>query len=54
MILHTLTLFLLGLTALQAAEDRVLAALRAADDERVRATLVADRAIMMRPQLPRR
>jgi len=44
MILHTLTLFLLGLTALQAAEDPVLAALRAADDERVRATLVAERA----------
>ena len=43
MILHTLTLFLLGLTALQAAEDSVLAALRAADDERVRATLVAER-----------
>jgi hypothetical protein len=44
MILHTLTLFLLGLTALQAAEDPVLAALRAADDQRVAAILAADSA----------
>lgn len=38
------TLLLLGITRLHAGEEPALAALRAADDERVRATLAADRA----------
>lgn len=42
MILRILTLSLLGLSALHGAEESALADVRAADDERVRATLAAD------------
>jgi len=43
MILRLLALLLFGITRLHAGEEPALAALRAADDERVRATLAADR-----------
>lgn len=44
MILRTLAILFLGILRLHAGEEPALAALRAADDERVRATLAADRA----------
>lgn len=44
MVLRTLALLIFGIFRLHAGEEPALAALRAADDERVRATLAADRA----------